>query len=544
MGFLLAFIVLVLLLRWAMARAQKQTDTRSPRPGSPRPPSGLPYQTSPRANTAAPPPFPAKPKETKQTKLNLDPGQFAPLSEAEIKKQAGRLTWNWASVNFDRRDQIPSAGEPRTALIDRALVAQGLLTPEQLVDIHEVGAKMAELRPVLTNVHTIANDAVLADQAARRALKEQKKAEAADKRQKHADAVKHRKATDIVFLGRGVSGGLADRRANIEKLQALALPLFSTPADISKAMGLEISRLRWLAFHSEASAVTHYVRFQVPKKSGGTRELAAPHRDMARAQDWIRENILAKIPLHDAAHGFVSGRSTLTNAKPHVQRAAVINADLKDFFPSITFPRVKGVFQQLGFSPAAATVLALLCTECPRTRVKYGERELHVATGPRALPQGASTSPALSNLVARGMDSRLAGVARKLGWQYTRYADDLTFSADGEASAKTAWLLARLRHIVEEENFTVNEKKTRVQRRNTQQSVTGIVVNQHPNISRDTVRRLRAILHNAKTEGLAAQNRENHPHFTGWVEGMIAYVKMVNPARGQELRAAFEALRA
>lgn len=158
-------------------------------------------------------------------------------------------------------------------------------------------------------------------------------------------------------------------------------------------------------------------------------------------------------------------------------------------------------------------MLALLCTECPRARVTFEGRELWVATGPRGLPQGASTSPALSNLVARGLDGRLAGLAKKLGWTYTRYADDPTFSADAEGSAKTAWLVARVRHIVGEENFFVNEKKNRVQRPNTQQTVTGIVVNEHPNIPRDTVRRIRAILHRAKTAGLAAQNREQHPYF-------------------------------
>jgi len=124
----------------------------------------------------------------------------------------------------------------------------------------------------------------------------------------------------------------------------------------------------------------------------------------------------------------------------------------------------------------------------------------------------------------------------------TRYADDLTFSANGDPTAKTAWLLARLRHIAAEENFTVNEAKTRVQRPNAQQTVTGIVVNHRPNVPRETLRRLRAILHRAKTEGLAAQNREQHPHFESWVAGMIAYVKMVNPDRAQKLKADFGAL--
>lgn len=533
------------LLRWLRP---DPGATVPPPPGAPRrdpPPAGRPYTPPPTPPSAAPAPAPrsaaARPGPRK---LNLDAAQFTPLSKEEVKKRASGLVWNWTTVNFDRRDQIPSAAEPRTALIDRALVAQGLLTPEQLVQIHEVGAQMAELRPQLQNLHIVADNAVAADAAERAARRAAKKAESEQRQREHAAAVVQRKATDIVFLGRGVSGGLADRRANIERLQAQGLPLLATPADVAKALGLEISRLRWLAFHSEATAVSHYVRFRVPKKSGGTRELAAPHRDMARCQDWIRLQILDRIPLHDAAHGFVARRNTLTNATPHLRAAVVINADLKDFFPSITFPRVKGVFQQLGYSPAVATILALLCTECPRSTVTFEGRTLHVATGPRGLPQGASTSPALSNLVARGLDGRIAGLARKLGWTYTRYADDLTFSASGESTAKTAWLLARLRHIVGEENFTVNEKKTRVQRPNTQQTVTGIVVNQHPNISRDTVRRLRAILHRAKTEGLAKQNRDNHPAFEAWLVGMIAYVKMVNPARGAELKADYDALRA
>ncbi len=276
----------------------------------------------------------------------------------------------------------------------------------------------------------------------------------------------------------------------------------------------------------------------MPKKSGGLRELAAPHQDLARCQEWILLHILEKIPIHPAAHGFVPGRSTMSNAVPHVGRSIVVNADLKDFFPSITFPRIKGIFQALGYSPAVATILALLCTECPRRKVKYEGREFNVATGPRALPQGACTSPALSNLVARKMDARLSGLAAKLGWTYSRYADDLTFSASGEPAKLSGYLLARLRHIAEDEHFVVNEKKTRLQRPNTAQTVTGIVVNQRPNVPRRTLRRLRAILHHAKKEGLPAQNHAQLPNFEAWLGGMIAYVHMVNPDQARPLREA------
>lgn len=471
----------------------------------------------------------------------MDASQFTALSDAEVRKQAqGRplLRNPW----FGRRDLIPPTSDERTLLIDRAMVAHGLLTPEELVRIHEVGAKMDELRPDLAHAQTAAAEAVKLDGQARKALREQKQAEAAARRRQRAEAMVQRRQNDIVFLGRGVSGGLADRRANVEKLQAAGLPVLATPADVAQALGLAIPRLRWLAFHSEASAVTHYVRFAVPKKSGGVRELAAPHHDLASAQRWILINLLERVPLHEAAHGFVRTRGTMSNAVPHVLKATVINLDLKDFFPSITFPRVKGIFQGLGYSPAVATVLALLCTECPRSKVDYAGRTLHVATGPRALPQGACTSPALSNLLARRLDARLTGLARKLGFTYTRYADDLTFSGDSAAAAKTAYLLTRLRHLIADERLTVNETKTRVQRPGTRQTVTGIVVNRRPNVPRDTVRRLRAILHDAKRNGLEAANREQRPNFVEWLGGMIAYVSMVNPYRGAQLRDEFDRL--
>src|SRR5262249_26090721 len=160
----------------------------------------------------------------------------------------------------------------------------------------------------------------------------------------------------------------------------------AAPADVAQALGLTISRLRWLAFHSDAAERIHYVRFTVPKKSGGVRQLSAPHRDLAKSQRWIFQNILARLSAHPSAHGFIKGRSIRTNAQPHVGQHTLVNVDLTDFFPTITFHRVCGALEQLGYSPAAATILALLCTEAPRRAVQYAGRTFHVATGPRALP--------------------------------------------------------------------------------------------------------------------------------------------------------------
>src|SRR5262249_48501378 len=160
-------------------------------------------------------------------------------------------------------------------------------------------------------------------------------------------------------------------------------------------LGLGIPRLRWLTFHTEAATRIHYVQFEVPKKSGGVRILSAPHRTLAAAHEWVLANILAKLPTEEPAHGFVPGRSTLTNAQPHAGRDVVVTLDLEGFFPSIGFARVRHLFRRIGYSGAVATLLALLCTECPRRRVVYAGTAYFVATGPRGLPQGACTSPAL-----------------------------------------------------------------------------------------------------------------------------------------------------
>ena len=452
----------------------------------------------------------------------------------------------FANAWFGRRDLIPPADDPRTNLIDRAMVTHGLLSPAQLHEIHDVGARMDEVKPTLVAVETKAavagEAAVAADREGRQALKAEKKREAAERKRKRAEEVAHKKATDIVFLGNGVSSRLGDRTSNREALVAAGGPVLSTPSDLAAALGLSIPRLRWLAFHTEVASRVHYVQFTVPKRSGGTRPLNAPHRSLAEAQRWIFEEIVRKLPVEQPAHGFVAGRSILSNATPHCRHAVVINMDLEGFFPSIGFPRVRSVFQRLGYSPAVATILALLCTECPRRTVVYDGVTYHVATGPRGLPQGACTSPGLSNQVARRLDKRLAGLAAKLALTYTRYADDLTVSGGEGLEGRVGYVMARIRHLAGAEGFVVNEAKTRVLRQGTAQTVTGLVVNDRPGVRRAEVRRLRAILHRARSEGLARQNRAGRPEFVAWLRGKIAFVEMVRPEVGAKLRAELAAL--
>lgn len=463
------------------------------------------------------------------------------LSAEELRKRALKID-PYRTAWIGRVDTIPPQSDERTAIIDRGLILRGFLTEEQIAEIHQAGdawLRFAEADRLATSLAQAKRADIEAQLEAEKAAKKAaKKAAALAKHQARRAAVAARKASDIIHLGRGVSARLNDRRANIEKLNALGLPVLATPADVARALGLEIGRLRWLCFHSLAMERPHYVTFSIQKRSGGLRTISAPMPALAKAQGWIHREILSRLPTEAPAHGFIKERSILTNAAPHQGQDVVVNVDLSDFFPTIGFRRVRGVFQGLGYSPAVATVLALLTTEAPRMPVEYAGQKLAVAVGERALPQGASTSPAISNQVARRLDRRLAGYAAKLGWRYTRYADDLSFSAPAAHRQEIPRLLAKVRHVVEEEGFAINPKKGRVQRRGRRQEVTGVVVNDKLGVKREEIRRLRALLHQAKTTGLEAQNRHGHPAFRAHIEGKIAYVSMIDRAKGEKLRQA------
>ena len=516
------------------------------------------------AASRAPAPAPAKAPAPAAAKAPAAPARpknpYAPaegilgLSADELRKRALRIN-PYRTAWIGRVDTIPPQSDERTAIIDRGLILRGLLTEQQITEIHRVGdiwLRHHEAAKMAAAAATQAANRAMEDLARERAeLKAQKKRESAERARRKAEEILRRKREDIVYLGVGVSRALADRRAHVEELGRRGLPVLSEPADVARAMDIPVSELRWLCFHAEATDKPHYAYFEIPKRSGGKRLLAAPQPRLARAQAWILHEVLEKLPTEPPAHGFIKRRSTLTCALPHVGKELVMNLDLSDFFPTITFGRVRGVFQRLGYSPAVATVLALLCTEAPRVPVEFEGKRTWAAVGPRALPQGACTSPALSNQIARKLDRRLSGMSAKHGYTYTRYADDLTFSSAGSPSANAgdtpappnvAMLLARVRHIVQEEGFAINPRKGRVQRAAGRQTVTGVVVNDRPSVPREEVRRLRAILHNARKTGLAAQNREKIPHFEAHLRGKLAYLHMIDPGRAAPMIAELQAI--
>jgi len=365
----------------------------------------------------------------------------------------------------------------------------------------------------------------------------------ARERHERALAWHARQGSEVLYLGEGVSGGLNDARSDADKLARLALPAMHDAQDLAHAMGLSLQELRFLAFERRVSRISHYRRFAMPKKAGGVRIISAPMPRLKRAQYWVLDNVLARAPVHPAAHGFLKGRSIVSNAAPHVGRAVVINLDLKDFFPSIELPRVKGVFAQLGYSKQIATTLALLCTEAPTEEVSVDGETFHVAHGPRALPQGAPCSPALTNILCRRLDARLQGAAARLGFSYTRYADDLSFSADEPARKLAGKLLWRVKQIVADEGFTPHPRKQQVMGRGNRHSVTGIVVNDKPSLDRDSLRRFRATLFQVEKDGPEHKQWNGNTNVLAALEGYAHFIRMVDPAKGGPLLARVHAAR-
>nr|WP_249136514.1 reverse transcriptase family protein [Bradyrhizobium tropiciagri] len=365
------------------------------------------------------------------------------------------------------------------------------------------------------------------------ARRQETKRRNAEARQARAFAWHERRKRDVLYLGEDVSPGLHSRTTTTPLRGGLP-PLADAKA-LADAMGVPLGELRFLAFNRKVSSVNHYQRFTIPKKSGGERLISAPMPRLKRAQYWVLDNILAHVPLHEAAHGFAPQRSILSNARNHVGRDVVINLDLKDFFPTLTYARVKGLFEALGYAEAVAIPLALLCTEPMVDEMTLDGERYFIADGPRLLPQGAPTSPAITNLICRKLDRRLIGLARTLGFVYSRYADDLTFSGSGEAMKKIGTLLKAVHGIVEAEGFMVHPDKTRVMRRSTRQEVTGLTVNEAVAVPRDLLRRCRAVLQQVERHGPAGRHFGPGKDVIRSLLGFGHFAVMVDPEGGAPL---------
>ncbi len=265
-----------------------------------------------------------------------------------------------------------------------------------------------------------------------------------------------------------------------------------------------------------------YHTWELPKKSGGKRTITAPDRELKYLQRRMLrgafDRLLTPEEVGDSVHGFIPGRNIVTNALPHVGHELVVNADIASFFPSISYDLVLKAVARLNdlegvsLCPAALRMVADLC--CYKG----------------ALPTGAPTSPAIANLVLRRVDHALVTLCARKGVAYTRYADDLTFSGNGDART----LLPFLAKCLEELDLKLDPKKTNLFRRGRRQIVTGLVVNVKPNLPRRLRRRLRAAVHyQERGENLFWHDR---PMSENELKGRIAFLHQVQPEEANRLR--------
>jgi len=333
------------------------------------------------------------------------------------------------------------------------------------------------------------------------------------------------------------------RFAPLAALAGLNIPRLATTGELAAWLGISPAELDWFADErrthgrAETQAIKHYRYALIPKRDGTPRLLEAPKPRLKAIQRRILHEILDAVPAHGAAHGFVAGRSCRTGAQIHAGEAVVATFDLAGFFPSMSGPRIHGIFRSLGYPWAVARALAGLCTTItPR------DLRPDAMFGVPHLPQGAPTSPALANLLAFRLDRRLAGLAGAVGANYTRYADDLAFSGDAAFAKALPRFAKAVEAILEEEGFRLNAAKTRIMPSTSRQRVTGIVVNAHCNTGRAEFDALKAMLHNCARNGPASQNRENVPDFRAHLQGKIAWVAQINPARGAKLWRLFDGI--
>jgi len=341
---------------------------------------------------------------------------------------------------------------------------------------------------------------------------------------------KKKKVMSVAEAERIFGGTMRTRNRNLrdlltdeEQLNRYGLPVWKTEEDVAKAVGISLKELWFFAIHRERERQPHYVTFAIPKRSGGKRLIMAPKRRLKAIQRKLLELLVGKLPLSENAHAFRRGRSIRTGAEPHVGKRFVLKLDLKDFFPSVTFARVRGLLIAYGYSYPVATTLAVVMTEAERQPVEVDGTVFHVPVGQRHCVQGAPTSPGICNALLLRLDRRLAGLASKRGLVYTRYADDLTFSGDVDRSTLHTFRPV-VNRIVSEEGFVINPDKTRLMGQGNRQTVTGVVVNQTLGLSRQERRRLRAMAHQL--------SRQNDDEISGLLhaefQGKVAYLSMLN----------------
>lgn len=295
-----------------------------------------------------------------------------------------------------------------------------------------------------------------------------------------------------------------------------------------------------ITYYCNPNNIFHrYTSFEIKKKSGGLRKITAPRNKSFKLILYYLNQILKSIYTpSDYAMGFTEGRSVVTNADKHKGQNYILNIDLKDFFPSIEQARVWKRLQlkPFNFPIEVANAIAGLCA-MKEERTDDNE----VATKHYILPQGAPTSPIITNMICDKLDRRLAGLAKRFGLKYTRYADDITFSSMHNIYQKDGTFRKELHRIITDQGFTINDTKTRLQKKGARQEVTGIVVSDKLNVTQKYVRDIRNILYMwdrygynvayskffPKYKADKGHIKKGNPDLISVIDGKLMYLKMV-----------------
>lgn len=301
----------------------------------------------------------------------------------------------------------------------------------------------------------------------------------------------------------------------IERMADRGLPPIFEPRHLSRLIGITERSLARIVHETE----DHYRSFSFPKRRGGFRTISSPNPSLKAAQDWILEEILCAVPVHERAFGFVKGRSVVDNARAHLGSRVVLRIDLQDFFGSIKFKRILSFFSDLGYPPNVSYNLSRICTLNDK------------------LPQGGSTSPALSNIVCRRFDEQISEYAVKEGLIYTRYADDISISGE---SVHISPHLDEVRKIALLNDFSINEAKTLLSGSDRKVIITGVSISGgRASLPRTQVRRVKADAHlilKYGAVGAMQQRGEMDPFFVDRVLGRIAFWLQIDPGHPVPLR--------
>ncbi len=327
---------------------------------------------------------------------------------------------------------------------------------------------------------------------------------------------------------------IINRLRKVKTLKGFAKLLNDIKRDEFGTAKYRITEKQLRHFSSPDIFADRYKTFHIRKKSGGVREINAPCYQLKTILYILNKVFKAVYTPSRAAMGFTEERSVVTNASLHTGHHYVFNIDLENFFPSIPQARVWKRLQlpPFNFPVEIANVVAGLCCHKNEAGTK------------NVLPQGAATSPILTNAICDNLDRRMLGVAHRFGLHYSRYADDMTFSSMHNVYQEGSDFRKEILRIITEQGFTLNEKKTRLQRTGERQEVTGLTVNETVNVARKYVRDLRCILHIWEKEGYGKAYAYFYPkykHDKGYikkgepvmenvVDGKLNYLRMVKGA--------------